>query len=72
MHEEIRVRDSNGGGHNDIVTLISSEYYPNPSADMVTCWVQRLCSSVRASNQIKNRPNHPSSSKVTEQYLTSP
>ena len=27
MHEEIRVRDSNGGGHNDIVTLISSEYH---------------------------------------------
>ena len=36
MHEEIRVRDSNGGGHNDIVTLISYEYYPNLSADMVT------------------------------------
>ena len=38
MHEEIRVRDSNGGGHNDIVTLISSDYHPNLCADVVTYW----------------------------------
>ena len=51
MHEEIRVRDSNGGGHNDIVTLISSEYHPNLCADVVTYW----CSVYAALCELSNK-----------------